>query len=478
MLERGLLPDFSPAALDELSQAQAAAPRVAALMGKNHSIRDLRDLAWSSIDNDDSRDLDQLTVAESRIDQGVKILVAIADVAATVKLRSALDEHAQHNTTSVYTAAMIFPMLPEGLSTDLTSLNPGSDRQAMVVEMSLAADGALLESDIYPALVRNHAQLAYNSLGAWLEGRGQLPAEVDSVDGLAANLQLQDRAAQTLKSLRHLHGALNLETIEPHPIFEGDDIQDLQVDERNRAKDLIEDFMIAANGVTARYLASKYMPSLRRVVKTPNRWERIVSLAATRGVTLPTTADSQALERFLIAARADDPSRFPDLSLTIIKLLGAGEYVVEYPGEAAVGHFGLAIKDYTHATAPNRRFPDLATQRMLKAALAGHTSPYERHALEALAQHCTEAEDSAKKVERQLEKSAAALLLETRIGDKFDAIVTGASAKGTWVRLIHPPVEGRLVTDRADLDVGDGLRVRLVRTDVERGYIDFEGLDR
>ncbi|MBL8097351.1 MAG: RNB domain-containing ribonuclease [Anaerolineales bacterium] len=475
MLERGLRPDFSQAALDELSQAQAAATQAPALSGKRHGIRDLRDLPWSSIDNDDSRDLDQLTVAESGPDQGLKIRVAIADVAATVQQNTALDEHAQHNTTSVYTAAMIFPMLPEGLSTDLTSLNPGSDRQALIVEMSLAADGTLLESDIYPALVRNHAQLAYNSLGAWLEARGPLPPEAASVDGLAANLQLQDRAAQALKALRHGHGALNLETIEPRPIFDGDDLQDLQDEARNRAKDLIEDFMIAANGVTARYLSAKWMPSLRRVVKTPKRWERIVALAATRGATLPAAPDSLALERFLIAARADDPAHFPDLSLSIIKLLGAGEYVVEHPGETAVGHFGLAVKDYTHATAPNRRFPDLVTQRMLKAALGGHTSPYEKVALEALAKHCTEAEDAAKKVERQLEKSAAALLLEKRIGERFDAIVTGASDKGTWVRLLHPPVEGRLVAGHADLDVGDDLRVKLVRTDVERGYIDFEG---
>lgn len=475
MLERGLLPDFSPAALAELSQAQAAAAHTPAPSGKDHSVRDLRDLPWSSIDNDDSRDLDQLTVAEAGADQGVKILVAIADVDATVKQRSALDDHAQHNTTSVYTAAMIFPMLPAGLSTDLTSLNPGADRTAMVVEMHLAADGTLLESDIYPAWVHNHAQLAYNSLGAWLEGRGPLPAEVKAVAGLAENLQLQDRTAQALKTLRHVHGALNLETIEPHPVFDGDELKDLQADERNRAKDLIEDFMIAANGVTARYLASKWMPSLRRVVKTPKRWERIVALASEHGVTLPLTPDSQALEGFLIAARAKDPLRFPDLSLSIIKLLGAGEYVVEHPGDVAVGHFGLAVKDYTHATAPNRRFPDLVTQRMLKAALAGHTSPYEKDALEDLAKHCTEAEDAAKKVERQLEKSAAALLLETRIGERFDAIVTGASDKGTWVRLFHPPVEGRLENERADLDVGDSLRVRLVRTDVERGYIDFEG---
>ncbi len=478
MVERGLLPDFSPAALAEVNEAQAAATHTTPLAGKDHSIRDLRGLPWSSIDNDDSRDLDQLTVALAAANQHMTILVAIADVAATVERSSALDEHAQHNTTSVYTAAEIFPMLPDGLSTDLTSLNPGSDRRAMVVEMSLAEDGLLLNSDIYPALVRNHSQLTYDSLGAWFEGRGPLPSGVKAVDGLSDNLRLQDRAAQALKAQRHAHGALNLETIEPRPIFEGDELKDLRADERNRAKDLIEDFMIAANGITARYLTSRWMPSLRRVVKTPKRWDRIVALAATRGVTLPQAPDSQALESFLIAARARDPLRFPDLSLSIIKLLGAGEYVVEHPGDAPVGHFGLAVRDYTHATAPNRRFPDLITQRMLKAALGGHTSPYELDVLEALAIHCTIAEDAAKKVERQLEKSAAALLLEGRIGEHFDAIVTGASEKGTWVRLLHPPVEGRLTDDRAGFDVGDDLNVRLVRTDVERGYIDFESPGR
>lgn len=475
MLERGLLPDFSPEALDELKRIEASAVPAPASNGRDHSVRDLRGMPWSSIDNDDSRDLDQLTVAELGQNQDLRILVAIADVGSLVKQGSELDQHAQHNTTSVYTAAMIFPMLPNGLSTDRTSLNPDVDRRAVVVDMSLAADGSLVESDIYAAWVRNHAQLAYNSLGAWLEGRGPVPAAVAAIDGLEANLRVQDRAARSLKSLRHAHGALNLETIEARPVFDGDDLQDLQVDERNRAKDLIEDFMIAANAVTARYLASKWIPSLRRVVKTPKRWDRIVALAAEHGAALPESPDSQALEAFLVAARGKDPLRFPDLSLSVIKLLGAGEYVVEQPGDAAAGHFGLAVKDYTHATAPNRRFPDLVTQRMVKAALAGHTSPYEKDALEALALHSTVAEDAAKKVERQVEKSAAAMLLQSRIGERFDAIVTGASYKGTWVRLVHPPVEGRLVAGHAELDVGDRLRVELVRTDVERGYIDFEG---
>jgi exoribonuclease-2 len=281
--------------------------------------------------------------------------------------------------------------------------------------------------------------------------------------------------AQKLKTLRHEHGALDLETIEARPVFDGDELKDLEADKANRAKDIIEDFMIAANGVTARYLAGKGFSSVRRVVRIPKRWDRIVELAAERGSTLPKEPDAKTLEQFLVSAKAADPLRFPDLSLSVIKLLGAGEYVVERPGGNVAGHFGLAVKDYAHSTAPNRRYPDLITQRLLKAAMAGGSLPYENVELEALAKHCTEAEDSAKKVERQVIKSAAAILLETRIGEQFDAIVTGASDKGTWVRLLHPPVEGRLERGFEGLDVGRRLRVQLVRTDVERGFIDFKG---
>ena len=446
--------------------------------GRQHELKNRRAISgillWCSIDNDDSRDLDQLTVAEAMPGGAVKILVAIADVDAVVKKQSALDDHAQHNTTSVYTAAEIFPMLPEKLSTDLTSLNFESDRLAVVIEMVIAADGSLQSSDIYGATVRNRAKLAYNSVAAWLEGNGPMPQAIGAVNGLDENLRLQDRVAQKLKALRHAHGALDLETIEARPVFDGDELKDLEADKQNRAKDIIEDFMIAANGVTARYLASKKFPSLRRVVRTPKRWDRIVELAAERGSTLPKEPDSKALEQFLVSAKAADPLRFPDLSLSVIKLLGAGEYVVELPGDSAAGHFGLAVKDYAHSTAPNRRYPDLITQRLLKAAMAGGPSPYENDELEALAKHCTEEEDAAKKVERQVGKSAAAMLLESRIGEQFDAIVTGASDKGTWVRLLHPPIEGRLVSGFEGMDVGHRLRVQLIRTDVERGYIDFK----
>ena len=468
MQERGLLPDFSPAALAELEAIGQPASIADA------GTRDLRDLIWCSIDNDDSRDLDQLTVAQALPDQTVKIFVAIADVDALVRKESAVDDHAKQNTTSVYTAAEIFPMLPEKLSTNLTSLNYESDRLAVIVEMVIASDGSLLSSGVYRAMVRNHAKLAYNSLADWLEGNGPMPQPVAKVHGLDANLRLQDRVAQTLNALRHIHGALDLETIEARPVFDGDEIKELRAEKRNRAKAIIEDFMIAANGVTARYLSSKKFPSLRRVVRTPKRWDRIVELASEKGFTLPHSPDATALEQFLIRAQGADPLRFPDLSLCVIKLLGSGEYAVELPEDTPTGHFGLAVKDYNHSTAPNRRFPDLITQRLLKAALSGRAVPYKSDELETLAKHCTEQEDDAKRVERQVEKSAAAMMLKFRIGERFEGIVTGASEKGTWVRLLQLPVEGKVVSGFKGLDVGDRVRVELVQTDIERGYIDFK----
>jgi exoribonuclease-2 len=468
MLDKGLIPDFPPQALAELDGIHGPATAT------DGSTRDLRNLLWCSIDNDDSRDLDQLTVAEALPDGAIKVLVAIADVDAVVKKRSALDDHARQNTTSVYTVAATFPMLPEKLSTDLTSLNYESDRLAIVIEMVFAGDGALQSSDIYQATVRNWAKLAYNSVAAWLEGSGPMPQAIGAVSGLDENLRLQDRVAQKLRELRHVQGALDLETIEARPVFDGDELTDLAADTRNRAKDIIEDFMIAANGVAARFLACKEFASLRRVVRVPKRWDRIAELAAERGQTLPKEPDAKALEQFLVSAKAADPLRFPDLSVSVVKLLGPGEYVVQLPGGSVTGHFGLAVKDYAHSTAPNRRFPDLITHRLLKAAMAGSARPYENDELAALAQHCTEEEDAAKKVERQVTKSAAAIMLESSLGEQFDAIVTGASAKGTWVRILVPPVEGRLASGFAGLDVGKQLRVQLVHTDVQRGFIDFK----
>jgi VacB/RNase II family 3'-5' exoribonuclease len=466
MLERGLIPDFSPAEVAELAEIH--------LPATDGRVRDLRALLWASIDNDDSRDLDQLTVAEALPGGAVRALVAVADVDALVAKGSAIDGHARTNTTSVYTAAEIFAMLPERLSTDLTSLADGQDRLAVVVEMSLAGDGSLASSDVFRAVVRNRAKLAYDAVAAWLEGKGPAPGPVAATPGLDGTLRLQDEVAQKLRALRHQHGALDLQTVEARPIFEADEIRDLAVEEKNRAKELIEDFMIAANGVTARFLEARHTPSLRRVVRTPRRWDRIVEVAAHLGEPLPAGPDPRALSAFLGRRRAADPLRFPDLSLTIVKLLGAGEYVVEVPGAQAPGHFGLAVRDYTHATAPNRRFPDLVTQRLLKAALDGTPSPYDEAELAELATHCTRQEDAANKVERQVEKSAAALLLVSRIGERFDGIVTGASSKGTWVRVFRPPVEGKLVAGAEGTDVGHRVRVELVSADVNRGFIDFK----
>jgi len=412
-------------------------------------------------------------VAEVMPGNEVKILVAVADVDALVKRGSAIDDHARHNTTSVYTAAVIFPMLPDKLSADLTSLNVGEDRPAVVIEMTIGPDGSLRGSQVYRARVRNRAKLAYGSVGAWLEGTAAVPDAVAAVMALDENLRAQDRAAQSLRNLRHAQGALSLETIKAKAVFEGDRLRDFGIETKNRATDIIEDFMIAANGITARYLASRKFPSVRRVVRVPKRWDRIVEIAGEHEFRLPADPDPVALDKFLMKEKAADPLRFPDLSLAVIKLLGAGEYMAELPGDAAPGHFGLAVRDYAHSTAPNRRYPDLITQRLLKAALKGNAWPYSKDDLDALAKHCTEEEDAADKVERQVDKSAAALLLERRINEQFDALVTGASDKGTWVRLLRMPVEGKLIQGFEGLDIGDRVRVQLISTDVERGFIDF-----
>jgi VacB/RNase II family 3'-5' exoribonuclease len=468
MTERGLEPDLSSGAMAQLDGITGPA----AIYGEY--VCDMRNIPWCSIDDDDSFDLDQLTYAEKLSDGSIKAYVAVSDVDGTVKKDSPLDEHAHHNTTSVYTVAETFPMLPEKLSEDITSLKYQSDRPAVVIEMLFTGEGQLADPAIYCAMVHNHAKLSYNGVAGWLDNGGSAPQAVDEVNGLEESLKVQDELALKLRTLRHMNGALDLETIEVKPVFGGEELKDLQVDGKNRAKDLIEDFMIAANGVTARYLESAGFPSFRRVVHEPKRWNRIAALAAERGFALPGEPDARALEKFLVWARDADPVRFPDLSNSVVKLLGPGEYAVQIPGQDIGGHFGLAVKDYTHSTAPNRRYSDLVTQRLIKAALAGSPAPYEIHELEALVKQCTRQEDAAKKVERQVIKSAAAILLESRIGEQFAAIVTGAADKGTWVRLFEPPVEGRLLQGFEGLDVGQRLRVELVCADVESGFIDFK----
>ncbi|MBP7571871.1 MAG: RNB domain-containing ribonuclease [Acidobacteria bacterium] len=464
MLEYGLLPEFAPEVRLELASLPAPAGTAA---------RDLRGLAWCSIDNDDSRDLDQLSVSLPQDDGSIRVLVAVADVEARVPAGGAIDRHARHNTTTVYTPAEIFPMLPEELSTDLTSLAPGEDRSAIVCEMAVDEDGRVAEAEVYQALVCNRAKLAYESTAAWLEGEGPMPPAVARVPGLASLLRDQDEAAQRLRRARLARGALEFQTIEARPVFDDGAVSEVKSEGDNRARDLIEDFMLAVNTVTAGFLERRRFPSIRRVVQSPGRWDRIEAIAAGLGEKLPPDPDPGALAAFLARRRAADPVRFPDLSVSIIKLLGAGEYRVERAGEDGPGHFGLAATDYTHSTAPNRRFPDLVTQRLVKAALAGAAVPYSEDELEQLAAHCTDMEDEARKVERRVKKAAAALVLESRVGQVFDAVVTGAAKKGTWVRLLAPPVEGRLERGFEGVDVGDRVRVRLIGTDVERGFIDF-----
>ncbi len=468
MRERGLQSEFPKPALEQLTGISGPSDE------RGADIADMTGLPWCSIDNDDSRDLDQLSASEVLPDGGVRILVAVADVDTLVRVHTPIDQHAEVNTTSVYTSARIFPMLPEKLSTDYTSLNPQQERVALVTEMDFAPDGALRQSRITRARVRNQAKLAYDAVAAWLEGDGPLPKAAADVPGMDQQLRTQDSVAQQLRARRREQGSLEFQTLQPRAEFDGDRVVAIRQQVQNRARQLIEEFMVATNGVVARYLAGQHRASLRRVVRSPERWARIAEVAAERGTTLPPDPDSAALEQFLAAERRRDPERFPDLSLTIVKLMGRGEYVAELPGGPRIGHFGLAVRDYSHSTAPNRRFPDLITSRLVKAALVNAKAPYSNAELDRLAVHCTRQEDAANKVERQLRKSEAAMLLEQRIGDEFDGVVTGVSKGNNWVRVFSPPAEGKLAIGRGRaVKVGDKVRVKLLSTNVERGFIDF-----
>ncbi len=470
MKEHGFQPDFPPQVAQQLAQLKAHPPQAVAAPG----LRDLRSLLWSSIDNDTSRDLDQIEVAERLPNRQIRVLVAIADVDAFVPKDSPIDQHAARETTSVYTGVRIFPMLPEELSTAASSLQENADRISVVIEFVVGSDGIAESSDVYRALVRNKAQLTYRSVGGWLENSNEAPPKVAASADLQAQLRLQDEAAKSLKQQRYQHGALNIDTNEARPVVLNQQIIDVLQQERNRATDLIEDFMIAANGVAARMLEK--VSSLRRIVKTPERWDRIVQLATDAGEKLPAEPDSKALNDFLTKRRAADPDHFADLSLAVIKLIGPGQYVLERPGDPVQGHFGLAVQDYTHSTAPNRRFADIVTQRLIKALLAGQPDPYSDNELAAIASNCTIKEDAARKVEREMSKRVAAIAMSNRIGQSFDAIVTGKTAKGTFVRTLRPHVDGLLAQGQDGVDVGDKLQVKLVRTDVQRGYIDFARL--
>jgi len=466
MQARGFEPDFPAEVSDQLAHLRQNPPQIAA----TGDIRDLRSLLWSSIDNDSSRDLDQIEVAERVTNGDVNIMIGIADVDAFVLPQTPIDLHAARETTTVYTGVCNFPMLPEELSTGVTSLLQQQDRLAIIIEFVVDETGTVKSSDFYRALVNNKAQLQYNSVGGWLEGTSPAPPKVAASTDLQQQLKLQDDVAQKLKEQRHQHGALNLQTDEVHPLVLNNQVVDVVKQQKNRATELIEDFMVAANGVVARKLES--VSSLRRIVRTPERWDRIVQLAATKGDNLPAQPDSKALNDFLLRRMASDPDHFADLSLAVIKLIGPGEYVLERAGEPAPGHFGLAVQDYTHSTAPNRRFADVVTQRIIKAALARQKNPYSDDDLTVIASNCTQKEDAARKVEREMGKRLAAVVMQKRIGDMFDAIVTGKTDHGTFVRVLQPRVDGMLVQGNG-ADVGDKLRVKLVRADAQKGYIDF-----
>jgi exoribonuclease-2 len=473
MVDHGFDPDFTPAVSQQVAALQTRPPETT-----DGDVRDLRSLLWSSIDNDTSRDLDQAEAAE-RVSAGIRVLIAVADVDADVPIGSPIDKHAAAQTTSVYTGIRTFPMLPEQLSTDLTSLNQDVDRLAVVVDMVVAPDGSIGSGSVYRALVRNQAQLAYNGVGAWLEGTPGLdgssaaPAKVAASAALAAQLKLQDEAAQIIFKERQRQGALDIDRVEAEAIISNGQVKGINTRKKNRATELIENFMVAANGVMERTLMHAGVSSIRRIVRTPKRWERIVELAARYGDKLPPDPDSRALNLFLQKRETVDAVHYADISLAVIKLMGPGEYVLSRPGDKDQGHFALAAPDYTHSTAPNRRFADTVTQRLIKSVLAKRPAPYSDQQLDSIARNCTLKEDAARKVERKMSKRIAAVALQHRIGENFAAVVTGVTPQGVFVRVSGPPAEGLLVHGQQGVDVGDQLQVKLVSTDPQRGYLDF-----
>ena len=469
MLDEGFTPDMPPDVVAQVQQLETSANSAPAANAK-----DLRNLLWSSIDNDESRDLDQIEAAEPLPDGSIRVLVGIADVDSRVPSDSPIDLHARDNCVTVYTGVATFPMLPEALSTNLTSLLEDGDRLAIVIDMTVDRQGVVTSSDVYPALTHNRARLTYDAVGAWLDTNAPIPPHIAQVDGMEAQIRLQNEAAQRIHASRLQQGALEFDTIEASPVMQNGNVVDLTVTRKNSARSLIENFMVAANMTMATFLENKKIPSIQRVVQAPLRWNRIVEIAKSVGDTLPETADSRALADFLTRRKAADPVHFPDLSLSIVKLLGPGVYMVVDDPTDPQGHFGLAAYRYTHSTAPNRRYPDLIIQRLLKAVVHQSPPPYSVETLAEIADHCNLRDAAARKVERLMRKIVAATLLSSHIGQEYDAIVTGATPKGVFARLLSPPVEGRIVRNEAGLDVGDKTRVRLLSTDAERGFIDFE----
>ena len=468
MIENGFEPEFPADVLDQLNDIKKAGEPAA-----DASIKDMRSLLWSSIDNASSRDLDQIEWAEQLDNGDIRVLVGIADVDALVYKDSPLDKHAEQNTVTVYTETKIFPMLPVELSTDMSSLNERVDRLAVVAEMTVKENGDVPESTFYRALVRNQAKGAYEDIGEWLDHGGELPEALQRTPGLKEQIELQRQAAERLHAYRQAKGALEFESIESSAVVENGEIKGIKSVEPNGARKLIENFMVAANVEMAEFLETHGSISLRRVVKTPEHWDGIVRIAAEFGEQLPDEPDQPALSAFLEKRRAADPDHFPDLSLSIIKLIGSGEYVVERPGEDSGGHFGLAVRDYAHSTAPNRRFSDIVVQRLVKAVIANQAAPYSADELEAIAQHCNDQERASRKVERKMRKVVAASVMRKHIGENFDAIVTGITPKGTFARIVRPPVDGRIEQGENGLHVGEKVNVRLLSADPGSGFIDF-----
>jgi len=316
--------------------------------------------------------------------------------------------------------------------------------------------------------------LIYEEVGDWLEGKTGVPESVRAISGLSEQIQLQNTAAQRLKQHRRELGALDLGTLEANAVVSGGEVLDLVVQDQNMTRCLIEEFMVAANGTTVAFLNKSHMPMIQRIVRTPKNWDGIMMTAAQYREKLPKSPDTRALAKFLIRRRKADPERFPDLSLTIVKLMGPGEYVPLIPGEPPIGHFALAVTDYTHGTAPNRRYVDLIIQRIIKSVLDKQRNPYTNTELKELTAWLTGREKGSKKVERFMQKAAAAVLLQDRVGQLFEGLVTGASEKGTYVRILNPPVEGRVIQGSKGLYVGQKVRVRLLGTDPYQGHIDFD----
>jgi exoribonuclease-2 len=468
MTANGFYPRFSKHVHDQVEHLRLTGGQRA-----DGGVRDLRNLMWSSIDNATSRDLDQIEWAE-RLDNGdIRVLVGIADVDSAVEKDSPVDEHARINTVTVYTPTEIFPMLPEELSTDMTSLNENEDRLAIIADMTVKANGDVPVSTFYQAWTSNRAKLAYEDVGEWLDGKGEMPEKIASTPGLEKQIRLQKEAAERLHAYRTKKGALSFESIESSTVIENGEVKGIRSVEPNSARKLIENFMVTANVEMAEFLESNNFASLRRVVKEPRNWEGIVRIAAEHGTHLPPTPDQPKLAAFLDEQRAADPLHFPDLSLSLVKLIGGGEYVVEELGEDAGGHFGLAVRDYAHSTAPNRRFSDIAVQRLVKAVIGGEPAPYTMHDLHWIADHCNKQEKAARKVERKMRKIVAASVMKRHIGETFDAIVTGDTSAGVYARILRPPVDGRIVRGEERVRVGDKTRVRLLSASTQNGFIDF-----